>query len=58
MTVAPRRPLADVAAVRAGIAVQRAADRAGNADQRFQAGQAGADGHGDRVGQLAPRRRP
>ena len=32
----PASPLADVAATAAGIAVQCAADRAGNADQRFQ----------------------
>ena len=39
MTVALAGPLADVAAAAAGVAVQRAADRAGNADQGFQSGQ-------------------
>ena len=45
ITVAWHGPLADVAAAAAGVAVQRAADRAGNADQRFQSGQSLA--HGD-----------
>ena len=49
-----RGPLADVAAVRAGVAVQCAADGARNADERLEAGQPGADGHGDRVGQVGP----
>ena len=48
----PAGPLADVAAVAAGVAVQCAADRAGNADQRLQPGQPGADRLGDGVGQL------
>ena len=44
-------PLADVAAVGAGVAVQGAADGAGDADQRFQAGQPAMDGRGDRAAQ-------
>ena len=43
-------PLADVATVRAGVAVQGAADSAGNADERFESGEACADGDRDRVG--------
>ena len=52
MTVARAGPLADVAAVAAGVAVQRAADRARDADERLQAGEPGADGHRDRIGQV------
>ena len=37
---------------RAGVAVQCAADRAGNSDQRLEAGQPGTDRHGNGVGQL------
>ncbi len=44
-------PLTDVAAIAAGVAVQRAADGAGNANQRFQSPQASADGGGNDVPQ-------
>ena len=44
-------PLADVAAVGAGVAVQCAADGAGDADERFQPGQPAMDGRGDRPAQ-------
>ncbi len=46
------RPLADVAAVGAGIGVQRAAERAGNGDQGFQPGQAAVRGSGHHAAEL------
>ena len=46
--------MADVAAVGAGVSVQGAAERAGDADQRFESGQARVDGRGDDVPQDGP----
>ena len=46
--------MADVAAVGAGVAVQRAADGAGNADQRLQSGQPSVDRRGDHAAQQGP----
>ena len=47
-------PLADVAAAAAGVAVQRTADRAGDADERFQPGQPFAHDRGHDMTQLRP----
>ena len=44
--------MADISAVAAGVAVQGAADGAGNADERFESGQSLANGHRDGVSQL------
>ena len=54
MTVADVGPLADVAAVRAGVGVQRTADRAGNAHELLQARQPFAHGGRDDVPQPGP----
>ena len=47
-------PLADVAAMGAGVAVQGAAHGAGDADERFQSGQPAVDGGGDGAAQQGP----
>ena len=56
-TVAWSGPLADVAAVGAGISVQRAAERAGNGYQGFQPGQPLAHAAGNHLRRAWRRRR-